>query len=166
MRSESIVAVIWLSCMSACLAADVAPGGAVASADNPLGLRSDHVTVSVADIDKEATWYEHVLGFTEFARSGDEKDGFLHRQLRILGVYRIDLSWRRGSVRHTVGAPSDLEQGWRHIVFTAPDLESVLQTLRAKHIEVRVDRDKQDQKITQLFIVDPEGNEIEIQSRV
>jgi catechol 2,3-dioxygenase-like lactoylglutathione lyase family enzyme len=134
-----------------------------ASADNPLQLKSDHVTLSVADIEKVAAWYVGVLGFKEFSRGGKLEDGFLHRQLNIPGVYRIDLSWRRGSARHTVGPPSDMEQGWRHIVFTTPNLEYTLQLLHAKNVDVRVDRNAKDNSISQMFITDPEGNEIELQ---
>jgi catechol 2,3-dioxygenase-like lactoylglutathione lyase family enzyme len=142
------------------VAAQVSPAGPV---DNPLDLRSDHVTISVADIEKVAAWYVQVLGFKETARN--KSDGFEHRQLSIPGVYRIDLSWRKGSVRHTVGAPSDLEQGWRHIVFTTPNLENTLQWLRARKVEVRVDRSAKDNTISQMFIMDPDGNEIELQHR-
>jgi catechol 2,3-dioxygenase-like lactoylglutathione lyase family enzyme len=147
-------------------AAATQPSGEPSSAgsvDNPLELRSDHVTISVADIDKLEAWYVQVLGFREIAR-GKGVD-FEHRQLSIPGVYRIDLSWRKGSARHTVGPPSDLEQGWRHIVFTTPNLENTLQSLGAQKVEVRVDRNTKDNAISQLFITDPEGNEIELQRR-
>jgi catechol-2,3-dioxygenase len=136
---------------------------AAASIDNPLQLKSDHVTLSVADIDKVEAWYVTVLGFKEFSRGGRLEDGFLHRQLSIPGVYRIDLSWRKGSARHTVGPPSDMEQGWRHIVFTTPDLENTLKLLQARSVEVRVDRNSKDHSISQMFVTDPEGNEIELQ---
>jgi catechol 2,3-dioxygenase-like lactoylglutathione lyase family enzyme len=132
------------------------------SADNPLRLTVDHVTISVADIDKVAAWYVQVLGFKEVGR-GNEPDGLVHRELRISGVFRVDLSSRKGSVRHTVGLPSDMEQGWRHLVFKTPSLETALQLLQAKHIDIRVGRNPKDNTIRQLFILDPEGNEIELQ---
>jgi catechol 2,3-dioxygenase-like lactoylglutathione lyase family enzyme len=136
---------------------------APASADNPLQLTSDHVTISVADIEKEAAFYTYVLGFKELSRIGKTGDDFQHRTLGIAGVYRIDLSQRKGSVRHTVGTPSDLEQGWRHIVFKTPNLENTLKLLTAKNATLKVNRNK-DGVLTEIFVSDPEGNEIELQT--
>lgn len=133
------------------------------SADNPLQLKADHVTISVADIDKVQAWYVDVLGFKEFGR-GNEANGLVHRELRIPGVFRVDLSWRKGSARHTVGKPSDMEQGWRHLVFKTPELDHALQWLHSKQVDVRVIRNPKDNAILMLFMTDPEGNEIELQS--
>lgn len=143
-----------------------APLGAVlapspASADNPLQLTVDHGTLSVADIDKEVAWYVEVLGFKEVG-GGKMGDNFDHRELRIAGVFRIDLSWQKGSARH-IGPPSDMEQGWRHIVFKTANLDHALELLQAKNVEVKVDRNKKTNAITEMFIQDPEGNEIELQ---
>ena len=135
---------------------------ASASADNPLQLKSDHVTISVADVEKEAAFYSNVLGFKELSSIGKPGDDFQHRTLGIAGVYRVDLSQRKGSVRHTVGAPSDLEQGWRHIVFKVPNLENTLKLLNAKSANLKVNRNK-DGVLTEIFVLDPEGNEIELQ---
>jgi len=140
-----------------------AQSATTAAGDNPLQLTADHVTISVADIDKEEAWYAQVLGFKEFVSRGNPGDDFRHCELRIPGVYRIDLSYRRGSVRHTVGAPSDMEQGWRHIVFKTANLEDALRYLRVRNVDVKVDRNPKDNAINQLFITDPEGNEIELQ---
>jgi catechol 2,3-dioxygenase-like lactoylglutathione lyase family enzyme len=147
-------------------AAARAPLGAVlapspASADNPLQLTVDHGTLSVADIDKEVAWYVDVLGFKEVG-GGKMGDNFDHRELRIPGVFRIDLSWQKGSARH-IGPASDMEQGWRHIVFKTPNLDQALELLQAKNVAVKVNRNKKTNAITEMFIQDPEGNEIELQ---
>lgn len=166
-RATSLLAIVTVLSGAAVQAAQAPTAAAQVSsagvADNPLQLAPDHVTISVADIEKEAAWYAQVLGFKETSSSKGED--FQHRQLSIPGVYRVDLSWKKGSARHTVGPPSDLEQGWRHIVFTTPDLEATLQHLRAHKVEVRVDRNQKTNAISQMFITDPEGNEIELQRR-
>jgi len=130
------------------------------SADNPLQLTVDHGTISVADIDKEEEWYVRVLGFKTVG--GRKTDTFAHRELRIAGVFRIDLSWQKGSARH-IGPASDMEQGWRHIVFKTPNLDHALELLQAQNVEVKVDRSAKTNVITEMFIHDPEGNEIELQ---
>ena len=135
---------------------------APASPDNPLQLTPHHATISVADLDKEEAWYIQVLGFKESSRAKRGED-FEHATLTLGSAYRIDLSWQKGSARHTVGAPSDMEQGWRHIVFTTPSLEKILPILQANKPDMRVDRNAKTNAISQIFIRDPEGNEIELQ---
>lgn len=142
----------------AALASPVAPP----SVDNPLELTPDHVTLSVADIDKEAAWYHDVLGFTEYKRGGSGTDT-LDCHLRIPGVYRIDLFQQKGSARHTTPGLGFKEQGYTHIVFkTAMSLDTVNQQLIAKNATVVADKDKNG-TVTNILVRDPEGNEIEIQ---
>jgi catechol-2,3-dioxygenase len=132
------------------------------SADNPLQLATDHVSLSVADIDKEAAWYEDVLGFKEYKRGG-EGTNTLDSHLRIPGVYRIDLFQQKGSARHTTPGSGFQEQGYTHIVFkTALSLDTVNQQLLAKNATVVADKDKNG-SVTNILVRDPEGNEIEIQ---
>src|ERR1700722_1571198 len=64
---------------------------------NPMQLQADHVTASVADLDKEEAWYQRVFGFREIVRHKRGPD-FEVRHLS-LGVYHIDLAWQKGSVR-------------------------------------------------------------------
>lgn len=129
-----------------------------APAGNPLQLTPDHATIAVADMDKEVEWYQRVLGFAlgERIKMGDTAQV---SHLSIPG-YRIDLSWHKESVRHAV-LKRDLEQGWVHVVFKASDIDAVYNRLMAEKAELTgVDRDK-DAKITQVFVNDAEGNEIE-----
>lgn len=150
-----------------------ASAAATAPVDNPLQLTSDHVTLSVADIDKEAAWYHDVLGFKEYERVPHGTD-FVHCSLRIPGVYRVDLNWQKGSARHTTPGyrqsagssgkgSGNMEQGYTHIVFkTAMSLDTVNQQLTAKNANVVAAKNK-DGAVTNILVYDPEGNEIEIQ---
>jgi catechol-2,3-dioxygenase len=132
------------------------------SADNPLQLTPDHVSMSVADIDKEAAWYHDVLGFTEYRRGGEGTDA-RNAHLRIPGVYRVDLFWVKGSARHTTPGSGQMEQGYIHIVFKTPiSLDTVNQQLIAKNATVVAAKDDNG-KVTNILVRDPEGNEIEIQ---
>ena len=131
-----------------------------ASSDNPLGLTIDHVTIWVADADKEAAWYENMLGFKEVQHRSLPENEF--RQMRIPGVYRIDLTWWKGSARHVDPKDAAMEQGYRHIVFKAKDLNAAFKQLSDKKANVRAQRNK-DGTLENVFLLDPEGNEIEIQ---
>ena len=135
-----------------------APLRAQSSPVNPLKLAPHHATASVADLDRESAWYQQVLGFQELARLQDGPD-FAMRQLGIPG-YRIDLVWRRGSVRPAV-ASGTAGQGWLHVVFRTPDIDAALQRLTALGADVQVSRNEQ-HAVTRLTFHDPEGNELEI----
>lgn len=127
---------------------------------NPLGLSADHATFWVADIEKETAWYENVLGFKEVQRRSQPDNEF--RELRIGGVYRIDLAWRKGTTRHLEAKDAAMEQGFKHLVFKSADLNAAFKKLTEKSANVRAERDK-DGGLTNVFAIDPEGNEIEIQ---
>jgi|SRR5579864_8070968 len=126
---------------------------------NPLQLSPQHATASVADLDKESAWYERVLGFKEIQRFKNGTDSEL-RQMGIPG-YRIDLIWQKGSVRPSPGtiAPN---QGWLHVVFKTPILDSVYKRLLDAGTDVKAIRNGQSSAISRLMLHDPEANEIEI----
>jgi catechol 2,3-dioxygenase-like lactoylglutathione lyase family enzyme len=128
-----------------------------AAESNPLQLSPDHATASVADMEKEAAWYESVFGFQEVSRSSNSAD-FLVRHLR-LGDYRIDLVWQKGSSRPA--QPGSLRQGWFHVVFRTPAIADDFQRLVDLHTDVKADRNAQ-RAPTRLILHDPEGNELEI----
>jgi catechol 2,3-dioxygenase-like lactoylglutathione lyase family enzyme len=93
---------------------------------NPLHLSTNHVTASVADLEREAEWYERVLGFRRSKLLGGRKDFGLY-QMTMPGN-RIDLVWEQGSSRHRQ-AEGRLEQGWLHVVFNTPDLNEAYQPI-------------------------------------
>ena len=133
---------------------------AATTADNPLGLTPDHITIWVENVDKEAAWYANVLGFQEVQHRSLPQNEF--RQMRIPGVYRIDLTWWKGSTRHVSLKDAPMEQGYRHIVFKSNDLKAALEKLTKVNANVRTQK-SQDGSLENLFVLDPENNEIEIQ---
>jgi catechol 2,3-dioxygenase-like lactoylglutathione lyase family enzyme len=124
---------------------------------NPMQLQADHVTASVADLDKEEAWYQRVFGFREIVRHKRGPD-FEVRHLS-LGVYHIDLAWQRGSVRQK--ETRYFRQGWEHVVFTTPVLESAYERLVKIGTDAQADRNGKG-AIWRVFLHDPEGNELEI----
>ena len=126
---------------------------------SPMEIIPSHATLSVANLDTEVAWYTQVMGFkvTSRVKRGDD---FEVAETSIPG-YRIDMSWRKGSVRHHV-LDFDTDQGWMHIVFQSPALEADYNRLVALKADVKANKNK-DGTIGRLIIHDPEGNEIEIQ---
>lgn len=136
------------------------------------GLVPDHATLSVANIQVEADWYERVLGFKPLSKSGESD--LMNWHLVIPG-YRIDLIQAKGSKRPAaVGPvnrvvngqtvpidPIDLQQGWVHVVFHVEDVSVAWKQLQALHVDVKVTKLKDGTPI-QLNMLDPEGNAVEI----
>jgi catechol 2,3-dioxygenase-like lactoylglutathione lyase family enzyme len=124
---------------------------------NPMLLEPDHVTASVADLDKEEAWYIRVFGFREVVRHKRGPD-FEVAHLS-LNVYHIDLAWQKGSVRQK--ETRYFRQGWQHVVFTTPILESAYDRLVRMGTDATADRNAKGD-IWRIYVHDPEGNEIEI----
>ena len=137
------------------------------------GLVPDHATLSVANIEVEVEWYERVLGFKPFSKSGTNTD--LANWHLVIPGYRIDLIQAKGSKRPApVGPvyrelngkmvpidPIDLQQGWVHVVFHVDDVATALKQLQALHVDVTVTK-LPDGTPIQLNLRDPEGNAVEI----
>jgi catechol 2,3-dioxygenase-like lactoylglutathione lyase family enzyme len=123
------------------------------------GLAPDHATLSVENIEREAEWYQRVLGFKVFSKSEANPD-FRNWHLFIPG-YRIDLVKWKGSHRNPEGGSVYLQQGWTHVVFHVPEVAVAVKQLEALHVEMQVNKDAKGVPI-QCLIRDPEGNQIEI----
>ena len=120
-------------------------------------LRPDHVTASVANLDKEESWYERVFGFRENVRHKRGPD-FEVRHLS-LGAYHIDFAWQKGSVRQK--EKDYFRQGWEHVVFTTPAIDAAYKRLVKLGTDVRAERNYKG-FIWRIFVHDPEGNQLEI----
>ena len=125
---------------------------------NPLQLLPDHATASVENLEAETAWYERVLGFREVGRNGGADFQVVHL---LLGDYRIDLAWQKGSTRPRL--PGYLSQGWMHVVFRSPMVDSVYQRLQERGTDARADRNDKGE-LLRVVLHDPEGNEIEVVS--
>jgi catechol 2,3-dioxygenase-like lactoylglutathione lyase family enzyme len=125
---------------------------------NPMQLRPDHLTASVANLDKEVAWYERVFGMSATVSHNRGPD-FKVVHLSLGAVYHIDLAWQRGSVRQKEA--NYFRQGWEHVVFTTPAIEAAYKRLIELGTDARPDRNAQG-LIWRIFVHDPEGNEIEM----
>ena len=123
------------------------------------GLVPDHATLSVANVEREAAWYQRVLGFKVFSKF--ESDPANINWHLVIPGYRIDLIQYRGSERPAPAQPIVKQQGWIHVSFHVADVAAALQALQALHVDVRVRKDDKGNPI-QLQFNDPEGNELEI----
>jgi catechol 2,3-dioxygenase-like lactoylglutathione lyase family enzyme len=154
--------VIGLHCVVGALSCGIAHGQQPAGTAQPgpvTGLVPDHATLSVENVEREAEWFERVLGFKPLSKSNANPD-FINWHLVIPG-YRIDLVKFKGSKRPAPQESPYLQQGWTHVVFHVEDVAAALKALQALKVEVSVSKDNQGTPI-QLRIHDPEGNEIEI----
>jgi len=124
------------------------------------GLVPDHATLSVANLDVEASWYERVLGFKVW-RKMDSNPDFINQQMAIPG-YRIDLIKYKGSKRPGPVDPLYLQQGWIHVVFHVESVAKALSQLQALHVQPKsIGKDEKSNPIS-IMLRDPENNEIEI----
>ncbi len=128
---------------------------------NELGLFVDHVTIGVADLDKQAEWYERVLGFK--ASPVVHRSAYDLRQILIPG-FRIDLLEQKGSARASSKPMDNDQQGLIRVAFGSHDPEAAYQRLVAQGVNAEVSRNQQDQ-ITSVHFNDPEGNGVEIARR-
>ena len=157
-----LAAIIGLHCIVAALSCGVVYGQQPTGTAQPgpvTGLVPDHATLSVENVEREAEWFERVLGFKPLSKSNANPD-FINWHLVIPG-YRIDLIKFKGSKRPAPQESPYLQQGWTHVVFHVEDVAAALKTLQALKVDVAVSKDNQGTPI-QLRIHDPEGNEIEI----
>lgn len=137
-----------------------APAVAQSGKSNPLKLSPHHATASVADLGKEADWYERVLGFQRNIPPGGGVAGNLQMYQMTIPGYRIDLIQQKGSTRqHEASGAS--EQGWLHVVFKSPDIDAAYKYLVEQATDVKATKDEHS-VLTRLTFHDPEGNELEI----
>ena len=127
-----------------------------AAGDNPLQLASHHVSLSVADLDKEQAFYEKVMGFK---MGSVRKDANGETRQVVIPGYAINLTRSNGSVRHP-RSEGNLEQGWFHIVLATPILDEVQKRLDAQKVPTRPAL--VNGVLSRLLVFDPEGNEIEL----
>lgn len=122
------------------------------------GLKVEHITFSVANVDREADWLEKVFDF-KVAHSGSDATA-ASKSVTVPG-FRIDLIQYKGSSRTPISNPRYLQQGFIHIVFQIPDLEAAYK--RLQELKQDVERETEPKhELWGLRLHDPEGNEIEL----
>jgi catechol 2,3-dioxygenase-like lactoylglutathione lyase family enzyme len=141
------------------------------------GLVPDHAGASVANIRREAAWYERVLGFKIIDKFGNPNFMVWHMLLSGYAPgYRIDLVQYKGSKRPPPVKTIFLRQGWIHVVFHVQDVAKALKQLQALHVKVTVTylcahnvhsaKPCEGGAPIQLLFFDPEHNQLEIRRNV
>jgi catechol 2,3-dioxygenase-like lactoylglutathione lyase family enzyme len=151
------VLVLGLGLLAGTCAWGQAPAAAV-PAGPVMGLKIDHVTFSVADVDAEAAWLTKVFGFT-VGHAGTTPTQ-VYKDMMLPG-FRIDLLQFKGSSRPPVKTPTPLQQGFVHLVFLVPDLKVAQAQIQAMGIEIVPQKDSTLGQVGFHFH-DPEGNEFEL----
>ena len=146
-------------------AAPAAQTGGVAVSDEVraafAGARADHISISVANVEKEAAWYQQVLGF-KYSRKDDRNPDRLLITV-VLPTYRLELIQYKGSTRPAAATPNYMHQGLIHIGLEVPDLAAALKSLKASNTDVVTGHPDAAGNPGNLIVHDPEGNEIMIQ---
>ncbi|MDE1182596.1 VOC family protein [Paraburkholderia sp.] len=160
-RGMTILFVGLLSLASSVYAQVPAPGpqptAPAESAENPLHLSIHHVTMGVASIDRERTFYHDVLGFQ--IGPFNKRPNYGHQQMLIPG-FCIDMIEYKGSTRPTSTMDLD-KQGLLHVALTIPNAAEVYEQLKTEGVSVAPRRVEKG-RIVSVFVTDPEGNRLEL----
>ena len=139
-----------------------------ATAANPLSFNHFMVAISVADMDREAAWYVDNLGF-KVAVDTKIGGGTPVRWL-VNGNERIELIAAAGSQPGPARAVPPRHAGIRgfsQVTLETRDIAAVRTALAAKGIAPAMDiTEVKPLGIKVMYLVDPEGNAVEIAQRL
>ena len=159
---------------SLALAAALLGTGGVASAQGPevaSALEFNHfmVAISVQDIEAETRWFVDNLGFT-VEKDASVRDGAVHFRWLINGNQRIELLGIQGSQPGPARGKPPGHAGIRgitQVTLETRDIEATRAALAAKGITPALDiTDVTPLGIKAMYLLDPEGNAIEIAQMV
>jgi catechol 2,3-dioxygenase-like lactoylglutathione lyase family enzyme len=131
------------------------------------GIRFNHVSISVADLDAQVAWYRQALGFTEVVEQYELPEPPVRTAvLQAAPGIRIELIERGGSARTgEYSDPLDMtrSQGYGHWAIDVDDLDAALASLLdAGATEVWPPADAVAPGARFAYVKDPEGNLIEL----
>lgn len=132
-------------------------------------MHFDHIGLSVADLDAQASWYERAFGFVAATP-------FEVAALGLRGVFltgpddvAIELLEREGSrpgIQAADQAEALLTRGYGHICLRVPDVDELHKRLIATGASERMPPgDSPEPGVRMSFVADPEGNLIELLDR-
>lgn len=107
-----------------------------------------HVSLNVSDVDRSLAFYRDVVGMTVLPRPDFPFGGAW-------------LDAGGGRQVHLIEATVPADHG-QHVAFRVDDLDLVIGALRAVGVEVPDARRVGDTSIRQTFVLDPDGNRLEL----
>lgn len=129
---------------------------------NPISVRAiDHVTLVVADLDRSRQFFAGILGMQEVPRPDFGFPG-LWFQAGTTQIHLNVASDEAGAPGLTYDAGSITRA--LHIAFQVEDATSAAVSLQAKGIEIIAGPRNRPDGAVQLYIMDPDGHQIEITS--
>ena len=130
------------------------------------GIRFNHVSISVSDLDAQVAWYRQALGFAEVIEQYQLPDPPARTAVLQAPGIRIELIERAGSARTgTYSDPLDMtrSQGYGHWAVDVDDLATAFAwLLDAGATEVWAPADAVAPGARFAYVKDPEGNLIEL----
>lgn len=129
--------------------------------------RHHHVSISVADLDRQTIWYQQVLGFEKIIEKYEVPEPPVRTAvLQTRTGTRVELIERTGSTRPRVFTdPLDAcrEQGYGHWALDVDDLDAAYTVLTAAGAQsVWPPADAVQPGARFAYVKDPEGNLIEL----
>lgn len=107
-----------------------------------------HVSLNVADTARSLAFYHDVLGMALLPRPE-------------LGFGGAWLDAGKGHQIHLIEAEVPPARG-QHVAFLVDDIEAAIAALRAKGVDVRDPKTVGDSDVLQTFVLDPDGNLLEL----
>ncbi len=132
------------------------------AARSTLGVKTiDHVTLVVADLQKSRQFYVELLGMDEVPRPNFGFPGLWFQAGKTL-IHLNIAGPEAGSAGIKYGA-SKITRAL-HIAFQVDDAEAAAKTLRERGVEIIVGPRHRPDGAIQLYVLDPDGHQIEITS--
>ena len=163
MKRTLLAALCCAAALSGCATTDAAPQGS-----GPMAFDHFMVAISVADMEKETAWYRDNLGFTVTANTtigGGTPVRWLEN-----GNERIELIAANGSTAGPVRATPPRHAGIRgisQVTLQTDNLQAARDALVAKGITPALDiTEVAPLGIKVIYLVDPEGNAVEIAQKL
>jgi len=133
----------------------------------PPAFRFHHISLSVADLDAQETWYRDALGLTRTDERLDLPEAGVRTAVLSDGAgLRVELTERAGSTPLPYRDPyaATAMQTFTHLALQVPDLDAAFRRLTAEHAAPAVAEPGPGATsgMRYAYINDPEGNLIEL----
>ena len=135
-----------------------------------VGVRFDHVGLTVADLAAEASWFCDVFGLVpELTLRVEALDLSIEMLVHPAYRYRLELLHRPGSTargKPVTPAEAALREGYGHVAFDVTDLDAAYERAVARGARpVMPPGPSPEAGVRMAFVADPEGNLVELLHR-